>query len=152
MCVCVCVCVCVCMCVCVCVCMCVCVCVRVCVCVCVCVCASVCVCKMMQERRGGGKGGGANAGARWSKYSDWLSGDHLSTPPLSPLPTPSRHLTTTLPFPFLEVGGAWLRVSDFESRVEIPCFRTLTQNCRKRAPAYRSSLNSPDSGKLFELS
>ena len=101
----------------VCVCMCVCVCKLVCVCVCVCVCVQVCVCEMMQERRGGGKGGGANAGARWSKYSDWLSGDHFEPP----LPTPSPHLTT-LPFPFLKAGGAWLRVSDFESGVEIPCF------------------------------
>ena len=54
----------------------------VCVYVCVCVCASVClcVCKMMRERKGGGKGGGANDGARWSKYSDWLSGDHFEPP------------------------------------------------------------------------
>ena len=126
----------------------------VCVCVCVCVCASVCLCvrKVMGERRGGGKGGGANAGAGWSKYSDWLSGDHFDPPHPPLLPSPSCHLTTTLPFTFLEAGCAWLRVSDFKCPVEIPCFRTLTQNWKKQAPAYRSSLNSPDSGKLFELS
>ena len=57
------------------------------VCVCKCVRVCLCVCKVMRERKGGGKGGGANAGARWSKYSDWLSGDHFEPPP--PPPSPS---------------------------------------------------------------
>ena len=58
----------------------------------------MCVCKMMRKRSGGGKGGGANAGARWSKYSDWLSGDHFEPPPPSspPQPTP-LHLATWPP-------------------------------------------------------
>ena len=83
-------------------CVCVCVCVHACVCVCECMCVCVrecvCACQVMQERREGGKGAGANAGAQWSKYSDWLSGDHFKPPP-PPLPLPSHHLTTTLPSP-----------------------------------------------------
>ena len=116
--------------------------------VCVYVCVCVCVCKCVCVKWCGREGEGEREGVQMLE----LDGQRTVTgsvaiisspPPHLPSPTTYRHLTTTLPF--LEAGGAWLRVSDFESRVELQCFRTLTQNCKKRAPAYRSSLNSPDS-------
>ena len=131
------------MCVCVCVCVCVCLyslCVCVCVCVCVCERVCTCLCKLMRERRGGGKGGGCKC---------WSSMVKVHWPAQLPsfrAPPPSHHLTTTLTF--LRRGGARLRVSDFECRVEIPRFRTLTRN-RKSKLRYNSS---PDGGKPFELS
>ena len=126
----------------------------VCVCVClyslcVCVCERVCtcLCKLMRERRGGGKGGGCKCWSLMVKVHWPAQLRSFRAPP------PSRHLTTTLTF--LRRGGARLRVSDFECRVEIPRFRTLTRNRKSEhprtgalwtLPMVASSLNSPDSG------
>ena len=131
----------------------------------------VCVCKVMQERKGGRKGGGTNAGVRWSKYTDQLSCDHfepLLHPATSPSSIPSLDHHPPLPllaaapavsdrvvgwFSLAQQRTAWLQVSDFECRVEIPCFQTLTRNGKSEHPQtktptaiYRSPLNSPDSG------
>ena len=103
----------------------------------------VCVCKVMQERREGGKGGGCKC---WSLMVKVHCGAQLRS---FRAPPPSHHLTTTLPFP--------------SSRRRIPCGCQISstaqrdralglcdQKQKKRAPAYRSSLNSPDSGGVVD--
>ena len=129
----------------------------VCVCECVCVyvyeCVSVCVKWCGREGEGeteeGGGGGGRVQMLEFDgqKFTDRLSCDHIEPllypttwpPPYPPLPSPSLRRRMVVGVRFRERSGDTVLSNSDQKR-------------KKRAPAHRGSLNSPDSGKPFEFS
>ena len=116
---------------------------------CVCVCVCLCVCKVMRERRGGGYGGGGGGvpmlefdGQSSLTGSVAIISSPSSIPPLDhhpPLPSPSSRRRMGVGVRFRERSGDTVLSNSDQKR-------------KKRAPAHRGSLNSPNSGKPFEFS
>ena len=115
-----------------------------CVCVSVCVCERVCTCLIDAGEKGRGKGRGVQMLEFDGQSTLTGSVTIISSPSTIPPPNHHPHLPSSRR---RTVAGVRFRALSGDTALS-----NFNQKPKKRAPAYRSSVNSPDGGKPFELS